>query len=423
MSPTQPGLPRPYYTGHARTDFLVSETQRGVSEVYFSQDPNPRATSIGIRPLPGSELPPVQTFHTGSSQMSPSMIAMAPSSMGMTSSSNGSTPDPSVRGSNRFSTSVLSPASGFVGLPEVSESTIGGGFDFNPMSGNDQAPMHPRSPPPQMINGSVMSLSQSNPFATPVQQPIPLASNDVNEFGGYPATAAAFAPRTSSLRNLGDQQPGSPRGSGRFATFPVKAMGPRAQPGSGSTVPMSPTMDTRAPSLDIEPTEDSFSSSVAQALGTDWIRGGGSNPSTPAAKSKAEEAASSPTGDYTSPPPQYSLTPEPPLSVYGGHAGTRTSTTPTVQEEEEEDGVLAYMTHESEDHTSVSSVEPPNGDSRRVRFESAADVNDSLQQDKTENGADALPQSNAQEASNVPPTQSSGMCDSPEGFAVLTTFS
>ncbi|KAF7800083.1 hypothetical protein EIP86_011326 [Pleurotus ostreatoroseus] len=415
LTPTQPGLPRPYYTGHARTDFLVSETQRGINEVMFSQDPNPRATAIGIRALPGSELPPVQMSHTGSSQMSPSLMGMAPSSLGMVSTSTGSTPDPSIRGSKRFSTNVLSPASGFVGLPEVSENTMGG-LDFSPpFVGSDQVPMQPRSPPPQTINGSVISLSQSNPFSTPAQQSIQLSNNDPNEFGAYPAPGGGYAPRTSSLRNLGDSQPASPtagpRGSSRFATFPVKAMGPRAQPGSMST-PMSPTLDTRAPSLDIDSQDDSFSSSVAQALGKDWIsKDKEQSSSTSPTNSKAAEAAKDHTSDWTSPPPQYSLTPDPPSSTYGEYAGTRTSTTPTVQEEEEEGG-LAYMSGEhDEERASVSSGGHQDG-GRRVKFDSTPDVIETMQQEETaqpsEHGTSTHPENHLQDGRDAPPVQTSG---------------
>lgn len=389
LEPTEPGLPRPYYTGHARTEFLVAEAQRAVNEVGYSPDPNPNPTGRGIRPLPGSELPPVdvsgQYSRPPSSHITPTVATIATSSYGS---------EPSIRNSTRFSQNILSPPTGFIGLPEVSEGTIGsGGLGLNSYA-TDQIPTQPRSPPPHSTSpGSSSSFSPANPFASPPPQHPSLINTDVNEFGMYPAAGGAFSPRSSSLRNLGEQQPSSPVGmggprGGRFATFPVKTMGPRAQPGSPPPPQMPQPMDVRAPSLDIEGGNDSFSSSVAQALGHDWLASNGSpRPPMNAAQAKALEAGGVP-ADYASPPPQYSVTPDPSppstLSPYGAgqDRSTQPSTTtvstttptPTVPEEneEEEDTSLAYITHDDE-QASVSDESHGQG-SRRVRFESSVNI-------------------------------------------------
>lgn len=399
LTPTEPGLPRPYYTGHAHTEFLVEEAQRAVNEVVYSPDPNPNPTVRGIRPLAGSELPPVdaagQYSRRTSSQLTRTMGSVAPSSLG-------STPEQSIRNSTRYSQSILSPPGGFIGLPEVSEGTIGGP-GLSPYIGPDQVPSQPRSPPPRGT-GSVVSFSQSNPFASPPPQHLQLIDTDVNEFGVYPSSGGPFSLRSSSLRNLEEQQPvspvglGGPRG-GRFATVPVKAMGPRAQPGSlPPPSQMLPAMDVRAPSLDIENANDSFSSSVAEALGHDWLASNGSPkpPATSAAHAKAMEAGRG-SADYMSPPPQYSVTPEPVLlasSPHGGDIGSgggvspssaTVSMTPTVPEEnEEEDTSLAYITHDEQ--ASVSSESHGHDGSRRVRFKSALDILEDKQA-----GTDAQP--------------------------------
>ena len=377
LEPTEPGLPRPYYTGHARTELLVAEAQRAINDVVFSPEPNRNSGVRGIRMLPGSELPPLPQ----------GQIISRPASTQVTGGSVGSsTPDQSVRNSVRYSQSVASPPGTFIGLPEVGENT--GSLGFSPYMGPEHVPALSRSPSPGSAM-SVVTLSQTNPFASPPMQnrQLSMSNSDVSEFGAYPASGGQFAPRTSSLRNMGgDSQPSSPVAGGprgKFATFPVKMTGPRAQPGAppGQQYP-SHTLDTRAPSLDIDGSSDDFSASVAQALGHRWSEPGVGAPSTPGtiapnAQSKKAMEAHEHSGsmDYTSPPPQYSLTVDTPTSpgmLRTTSAGT--ISTPTVPEEDESDQGdtgLAYMGTTDDDASAAPASDDRRRSSvdRRVKFE------------------------------------------------------
>ncbi|TFK84965.1 hypothetical protein K466DRAFT_495610, partial [Polyporus arcularius HHB13444] len=346
MEPTQPGLPRPYYTGHARTEFLVTEAARSVSEVFYSPEP----TNRSIRPLPGSDLPPVP-----SPQQQRRMSIMSANGQGAASPSLPSSPGPA-----------------YAGLPQLEET----GFSVSPFLGG---PDHTPQP----------SLGQS-----------------VSEFGSFPIPhpnqASTFTPAERD-------NAASPRG-GRFATFPVKALGPRPQPGltQGSGISTNPYISSppmregdRAPSIEIDrPGDDSFSSSVAMALGQFTLEG--STGAGPSSGHVNEQQGPPPTNDtktgadfgpqrYSPPPPMYT-----PSHEQGLPAGAAPSRPPTAMQdtlgasdlqqekapsrpnsgpEDDEDG-LAYMSS-GQDNESTEELHH-NGD-RRVHFGGVADVDDELQ--------------------------------------------
>ncbi|KAI0372011.1 hypothetical protein BV20DRAFT_941050 [Pilatotrama ljubarskyi] len=362
LEPTQPGLPRPYYSGHARTEFLVAEAARAIAEVLYSPDPNPSQRTM--RPLPGPELPPVP---------SPSQRRLSTTSAGGQSGYGPTSPGPGA----------------YPGLPQVEES----GFSIQQFIGADQAPSPQSQGPP------------------------------VSEFGTY--SGGALPPHTSSLSAAEKDKAASPRG-GRFATFPVKAAGPRPPPGaaSGSSMSMTnpyinppPMRDgDRPPSLDIRRSHESFSTSVAHALGQQFSMDGTSGSSTGPGQSAGSSRFTAPQGvppqqdvkgadfgpqRYSPPPPMYSppdsnqlpagaAPPNPPRSTQNGlsaeeHLQQARSQSRSTAEEEEEEG-LAYMspTHGNESNESVSE----SGD-RRVRFGGVSDVDQEMEKRHAEEEAAA----------------------------------
>ncbi|KAJ8482479.1 hypothetical protein ONZ51_g5321 [Trametes cubensis] len=355
LEPTQPGLPRPYYTGHARTEFLVAEAARSLAEVYYSPDPNPNPSQRTIRPLPGSELPAV--------------------------------PSASERRLSMMSAQDQSGLAAYRGLPQVDES----GFNIGQFGGPDQ-PSSPRN---------------SNP--------------PVSEFGTFPPGAAP--PHVSSLSAAEKDKVASPRG-GRFATFPVKAGGPRPPPGhsGGNSVSTNPYISPplrdgdRAPSLEIDRNDESFSSSIAQALGGKLeidhnVAGGSSGPGPSTNSSRFTAPSGPPSQDvkgadfapqrYSPPPPMYTPSdgpqlpagaapPNPPSTFLGGFNvqdfGQGSASRPQSMAEEE--GGLAYMSpgHGNESNESLSE----SGD-RRVRFGGVSDVDKELAKRHAEQEAAAVP--------------------------------
>ncbi|KAH9852575.1 hypothetical protein C2E23DRAFT_730613 [Lenzites betulinus] len=355
---TQPGLPRAYYSGHARIEFLLAEATRSISEVPYSPDPNPHPSQRTIRPLPGQELPPLPD----------SDLLQRPSSI--------------ISGSTQPGYSYTSPPPGaYPGLPQVEE----GGFNIQQFIGAD-----PQSTPPSTFP-------------------------PVNEFGGF---SGPSAPQTHSLGPA--ERASSPRG-GRFATFPVKALGPRPPPGAagGSSFSMPSTNPyiapppmrdgDRAPSLDIDRNDDSFSSSVLGQFGMETPgSASGSAPAPPQAGSSRFSATQAPQpqsqdvkGDfgpqrYSPPPPMYTpaersslppgaAPPNPPTVSNSGLApqshdqlgGSRPHSMA-----EEGDG-LAYMINEAnESNESLSD----SGD-RRVRFGGVSDVDQEMEKRHAEQEA------------------------------------
>ncbi|KAI0693927.1 hypothetical protein C8T65DRAFT_667425 [Cerioporus squamosus] len=364
MEPTQPGLPRPYYTGHARTEFLVAEAARSIAEVVYSPEPNPNPAHRSIRPLPGSDLPAVP---------SPSQRRMS------TMSANGQGTASPI--------SPSSPGPAYPGLPQLEET----GFSVSPFLGG---PDHTPQP----------SLGQS-----------------VNEFGSFSSPqsnqASTFTPAERDKAT-------SPRG-GRFATFPVKALGPRPQPGptQGSNISTNPYISSppmrdgdRAPSIEIDrPGDESFSSSVAMALGRYSLDGpSGAGPSSsrfngqqgPPPAQDTKSGADFGPQRYSPPPPMYT-----PSHEQGLPAGAAPSRPPTAmqdtlntsnlqRENEDEDDGLAYMSP-SRANGSTESLHH-NGD-RRVHFGGVADVDEELQKRHEEQEKSAASPPRASARVPVPP--------------------
>ena len=341
-------MPRPYYTGHARTEFLVAEAARSVSEVQYSSEPNSDPSHRTIRPLPGNELSPVPS----------------PSQRGLGTNGN-----PYVQMPNS------PPQPGQVlGLPQVEES----GFSIPQFGSSEQSPINP-------------PVSSVNEFGT-LSGPPP---NQSSSFNGMPDPNRLSGPR-----------------GGRFATFPVKAQGPRPPPGPGSSTFAStnpyinaPPMneETRAPSLDIQRNEESFSSSVALALGDFSMDGpSGSQPGSSTgrvaipppthAQRKSVEAA----GDfgqqrYSPPPPMYTPShnqglpvgaapSQPPSAMYSDLAAHDTQRQPdsrplsSLHNDEDE---LAYMS--SRGNESSESLSEPG---RKVHFGAVSDMDQEMEKRK-----------------------------------------
>ncbi|KAI0746842.1 hypothetical protein C8Q80DRAFT_1104754 [Daedaleopsis nitida] len=337
MDETQPGFPRPYYTGHARTEFLVAEAARAVGEVTYTPEPDTNSTHRSIRPLPGSELPAMSS-------------PQQPRRLSLSSANGGSFGQPS---------GPASPTTTYAGLPPVEQSA----FSISQLMSSDQTPQLPNP-----------SVSEFGSFSSPPSNP-------------------------PSSFSVGEREkPTSPRG-GRFATFPVKALGPRPQPGAGSSFSTNPYVSSppmqesdRAPSIEIDRGgQESFSSSVAQALSHtfDGSSGAAGSSSTQAAPPHDDVKGGTDFGPqrYSPPPPMYSPSDgqglpigaapsQPPSAMQSGPGllDMGNGKAPSVEEDDEED-VLAYMSPQlNRSHESLPDV----GD-RRVRFGGVSDVDKELE--------------------------------------------
>ncbi|KAK7691152.1 hypothetical protein QCA50_006255 [Cerrena zonata] len=396
---TQPGLPRPYYNGHSRTEYLVAEANRMVSEVPFSIEaghgqmsttsfmgsgPSPAgsdATSLQQPPYLPPQSPhqlsrPLSMQFTGAAEVVgtsvyPPPMPMSPQDIAMSMNPN--------QNNNAYGS--------FSGLPPVPAPTTSSDFGLSPY------------------------LNQGPGEANP----------QMNEFGQYSAPGP-YAPRTSSMNNMSNRgnesqptspidAPAGPRAA-RFATFPVR--GGRPPPGSSHSPVMSPLvgprMDERPPSIDLHRNDSSFSSSIAAALDSQWssppapptqpLHLHGDIPQADAMHSKAQEANRNRDTTYSPPPPVY--TPEPEAG------GSSSAAPPAVAppqglgklEEEDQDNVqLAYMSN-PEDSDRESSSHPDRAD-RRVRFGSVRDVDTELAKRAVEHQ-----QHDEQQYSAIPPVTS-----------------
>ncbi|KAI0687095.1 Eisosome component PIL1-domain-containing protein [Cytidiella melzeri] len=351
LTPTEPGLPRPYYQGHARTEFVIAEAQRALDEVTFSTEPGQRPLSL--RPLSGAELPPIPAPH-----------ALAPGGAYTPTASNLSLAEaPSDMFKDIQSQVYITPNQQFNALPPIRAGTDDSFGIQSYMANDNKPPSQPNSPPP--ASSYAMQSYASSSMA-------PAA--EVNEFGAYPAPSQ-FSPRSTSLRStpggaMESGQPispvGGPRGP-RFATFPTKITSPpssRLQAGGPpSAYGATQGLGDRGPSLDLEQRESvSLSSSIAQALGQEWVEPVQEAP-PPLFNSKRKMTADGSEERWTLPPPRYSVTPESP-SMSSARLGDGTHT----DLNDDDSAQLAYAASDTEDRTSRSSVQHGAAVDRHVRF-------------------------------------------------------
>ncbi|KAI0929537.1 hypothetical protein AcV7_005370 [Taiwanofungus camphoratus] len=329
IDPTEPGLPRAYYQGHAQTEALVVEARRAVNEIIFSADPNPSSSPRHLQFSPGSMPGPLsptsQRRQSGLNQYS-------------------SYGDGSRRASLSMSMQMPVPVD-----------------DPDMLKGNGI-----RSPSIPSFSG-YGHLSRQSFSSDQVQPPAVPNAGNMNEFGTIPL--GQFSLQTSSLRGSEERERvAGPRG--RFATFPTKAAGPRPPPGASagaSSYGALPLQEhDRPPSLDVEQPQDSFSSSVAQALGQQFeLSEGAQGSSTLSAPStdpldRKRRSIDSELRSYSPPPPVYSP-PTEPLQF-------------DLRDDEDEgaDVQLAYMSSHAND--SDASLSQRDRADRRVRFDGSPDV-------------------------------------------------
>ncbi|KAH9950817.1 hypothetical protein B0H21DRAFT_461366 [Amylocystis lapponica] len=341
---TDPGLPRAAYAGHARTEYLVATGQRAVNEIFFSSDPSHNPLERPIRPLAGFELPPAASpqqnkpFGYVEYPLPGEVITRSrPGSMSMSSVPLTERP-PST--SSRFSS------------PLTTGYTAGYGPD---------APSSPTLSMPTAGDGS--------------------------EFG---MLTGQYSPRVvASARSPDERERFSGAHGGRFSTFPHRPIGARplstaGVPPNGAYAPPMVEGD-RVPSLEVAQPQDDFSSSVAQALGTQWTAPDGSGASH-ALRSVLDMPGDTKHGSISSqrsyePPPMYEplagLPPgaapaQPPQGgSWSGHMlDERGGVAGGSQMPEDQDEVrLAYSADESD----VSPGAGEDGD-RRVRFEDSSNT-------------------------------------------------
>lgn len=260
---------------------------------------------------------------------------------------------------------------------------------------SDKYPQAPQSPPP----GSILS-SNTDPYVptsympsvpqTPVSQ-----GGEVSEFGLYPGQ---FAPRSSSLRNEPPStgMPAGPRDS-RFGTFPLKNTGgprpPPSQTSSSSLGNMPPRLDDRVPSVELDRAElnDSFESSIAEALGQQWTPGSRPSSAAPVQGGKMYEATMHVRNrDYSPPPPQYSATLGDSLAplqedLHSTVSQSTTSSNPFGDERRsradlEEEAELAYMSAHREERNSLPSSSGHSHEDRRVRFGGQETIDEAVEE-------------------------------------------
>lgn len=299
LDTTEPGLPRSVYQGHSNTEALVADARRALTNVVFSHEPNPnRLPNLRYSP----ELPGIPFAHRHS-QLSyggdtSRRTSMSPSSISM--------PMPSTDETSRLSQILRSPTTQF--------------------------PQPSLYPPPRQ-----QSLSYEQ-----LQSPTPPPGSEAAEFGVLPDP---FSPSTG------------PQG-GRFATFPVKAVGPRPPPPRSSQLYGTHGAGVdRPPSLDLDRPSDSFSSSVADALGQEFeFEKGGLKSSSSGAGPVDEKrgSMSSQRRSYSPPPPQYS-------AVFGPQEFE------SLNRKGNHNSQLAYMANPDEEEEGLQSTE--GRDDRRVTFE------------------------------------------------------
>jgi hypothetical protein len=345
---------------------VVAEAQRVINEVPFSTEPDQRPSTMTIRPLPGSELPPIPgNYGYPESTISPGMSTP-------TASSSSVAEAPSDMFRNRQSQVYMTPSQQFNALPPIRSNTDES-FGMNQYLNHDSTLLSTPNLPP-ISHPSTQSFTSQQTYAPPPGPP----PGEVNEFGAYPAPSQ-FSPRSTSLRHTSGstesapQSPvGGPRGP-RFATFPAKAsaapLPPRFQDQQAGAPPSSYAatqgLGERGPSLDIERRESmSLSTSIAQALGQEWASDDGPSQSPqPPTGSKLQAMSESSHEQWTNPPPRYSITPDAPSSSEKRLTGDNHSIV-----NDDDGALLAYAAPDAEDRNSRSSMQRDPHTDRHVRF-------------------------------------------------------
>ncbi|KAL4250810.1 hypothetical protein ABKN59_006023 [Abortiporus biennis] len=398
LMPTNPGAPRPTYQGHPRTEALVSQAQMALQAIVFSPEPNQTVTSL---PIPSSQ-------HV-EGQQDPSR----PLSMHMTGPEGnmGTFSQPMSPGQDHASLSRgPSLTTNFQGLPQVAHSPVADFGLAQYLSSDQQAGIPqpgqpgyneqqqyqpPPGSPPSHEQQYQQFPSQQQYEQYPSQRPLfPHPSQypesqdstptqpQINEFGAYNGAPGQYAPRTSSLTNVGASSPteaSSPRS--RFGTFPAILKGARPKPGPAPAAALAPApqLQDRPPSLDIQsgPGDDSFSSSIAQALGQQWTQGQAPPRQGPPVVAPHAEPA-----QQASSPPLPTVPGQEPASPTGHHpldaplsheTGVSHARSPAHEEEEDDDDAqLAYMSDPPPD-VPVSPIRSH----RRVTFNSQDQSNPS----------------------------------------------
>ncbi|PCH37080.1 hypothetical protein WOLCODRAFT_167293 [Wolfiporia cocos MD-104 SS10] len=284
MDVTEPGIGRAVYQGHSRTDALLNEARRALYEVMYSSEP--RQATAAQPPLRMTYSP--ELFPVPSSQQRQSTLSQF-SPMG----------DGSRRAS--VSTSISMPVPASMQIPSMDDKSA----DRSSRSSQIlRSPIAPYAPFPQPQASYTQSHAPSLSYEQ--LQSAPQPTNELSEFG---VVADPYSQRPSSMRSP-DERIAGPRSS-RYSTFPLKANVPRGPRDSQQYA--SPPGD-RPPSLDVEQPQDSFSSSIAEALGVNFELGRtpqGENAPPAPATSTADRKRMSAESDqrnrsYTPPPPRYS---------------------------------------------------------------------------------------------------------------------
>ena len=328
MDKTQPGFPRPSYTGNARTEWLVGEAQRICQSVTFSE---------GHTALVFATTRPVSMTHASPSPQAAGFQQPIPPG-----SPAPSTAQPSVAPGQDMGSDFRKLSFG----PEFSAASLSLPY-IQPGFSGAQYPQQAGTP----------GIHQPQQYPTYPMQAQTI--HEVNEFGTYNA-GNQFPARPSSVGPGGPSYQGGmggPQGP-RFATVGSRPVYPG----------LLPEMGDRPPSLDIAQSQDSFSSSVAQALAQD-LKAGPSSPTHTARSgsisitySKSKEAESEKKQSESPPPSVYTLLNDERTDNDAGDAVGNGQYLTAVGEEAPQ---LAYMSSEPQGTSSTFSSPY---EARRVQF-------------------------------------------------------
>lgn len=332
---TQPGLPRSLYYGQPKTESLVSEAHRCINEVSLSVVPssNPQRPNQ-LQQFNAPQHPQQTAYQDGA--VDPRTGIPLP---------------PATDGWSPHNSSDMAPGGGPPNYLLPPQNLGTGNFLDQSNMGTPGSPTHPQY------------ASQTMPHYPQIESYEPVPQRSVDDFGV----------------NQSPSDPPGIGGAGRFATFPVKN---RAPGGSGFSLRDDP------PSLNAHhEVGDSFSSSIAEALGTSqqqqqqheapprvsFDRSAPVYENTPT----YSPPQGPPPGAYTGSMQDWNANPQNQGGMYlpptQGHPGRHSPNQP------EDDALLAYMTTPGDDHNIDQIPHPGEHDEgKHVRFGRVSDVDEEI---------------------------------------------
>lgn len=197
QAPTQPGQPRAFYTGHEKTEKLIAEAQRCVSEVVF--DPQNIQAGLGVGEGAKSS---IDGFPASTNDLSSQQYNTSPAAVGGIGADEFGGISGNERRSSRFGFGTFGGGSGGEGnsSPTTSRFTGGGGGQFSTFP-NHQAGLSPELRNQGLSMSSADQDDGQSSFAAEVADALayaegggeaaqPHTQSTVQGYGGLPRGAA-----------------------------------------------------------------------------------------------------------------------------------------------------------------------------------------------------------------------------------------